>query len=52
MHTLQTVAQPDIFHPIALYDGKNLLYASHLLELPNNGDKARVVLTFPTVYGS
>ncbi|KAF8994801.1 hypothetical protein BDQ17DRAFT_1330924 [Cyathus striatus] len=34
LHHLQTVVEPDIFHPRALYDGKAILYSSHELRLP------------------
>ncbi|KAJ7632788.1 argonaute-like protein [Roridomyces roridus] len=34
---LQTVAQPNLFNPRGVYDGRNLFYISHTLNLPGGG---------------
>ncbi|KAJ7470325.1 argonaute-like protein [Mycena latifolia] len=48
MHILQVSLAPAIFHPRGVYDGKNLFYVSHRLQLPGGGSGAR----FPVRLGN
>ncbi|KAJ6606546.1 argonaute-like protein [Mycena vulgaris] len=44
IHLLQTSVAPGLFHPRGVYDGKRLLYLSHVLQLPGGGARFPVSL--------
>lgn len=43
---LQTVTAPEIFNPLAVYDGRKNMYASHELDLGETGSREVAFLLF------